>query len=258
MKKYLAEVSELEPLVIETLDQLEKGLKPLDKQISIGNAGRPDILAVDQNGTFVIIEIKSVTADNDAISQGIRYYEWFLPNIGLVSRTFPKVKPKNGIRLIYIAPGFTDETKNLVKYLDLDITLVKYIGLEDNKTKDTGIIYEILELEPAQVIDTFSSIDDIKDYITDQDTRIQLDKIIDNLESKGIAIQPHKGGQYNWIECVFENEKIAYFQTRRKYVNWQIFDNKKNDFIWPPLRITSYKQWTKECKDEIINQTKNE
>ena len=256
-RKHLAEVSKLEPLVIETLDQLEKGLKPLDNQISIGDAGRPDILAVDQNGTFTILELKSVTADNDAISQGICYYEWFLPNIGLVARTFPKVKPKNGIRLIYIAPDFNDETRNLVKYLDLDVTLVKYIGLENNKTKDIGIVYEILELEPVQMSDTFSSVDDIIDYITEPGTKSEFQKILDDLKKHDIKIQPWKGGRSNWIECVFDNEIIAYFQTRRKFVNCQTWEEQTEDYS-DSKRISTYKQWTKECKDDIITLTKKE
>jgi hypothetical protein len=251
IKKHLAEVNELEPLVIETLEQLEKGLKALDNQISIGDAGRPDILAVDENGTFTIIELKAVTADNNAISQGIRYYEWFLPNIGLVARTYSQVKPKNGIRLIYIAPEFEENTKNIVKYLSLDITLAKYIGLEDSKTKDIGIVYEIQELEPVEQVDTFNSIDDIKDYITDEDVSKEFDKILDELIKSGLVIHPHKGGRNNWIECLYNNEPLCYFQTRQKFIRCQILDEEDEEFIWPPLRIITYKQWKKECQKAV-------
>lgn len=117
-KKHLSEVSELEPLVIETIDQVEEGLKIIDSQLSVGEAGRPDILAVDDEGTFTIIELKSVTATLDTLSQGIRYYEFFLPNIESLARTYKQIKPKNEIRLIFIAPDFNDNIIRVAKYVD--------------------------------------------------------------------------------------------------------------------------------------------
>ncbi len=62
VKVRLDEVGELEPQVLASLGSLEEGLQPLSNQLGIGGAGRPDILAVDADGTLVVIEIKADTA----------------------------------------------------------------------------------------------------------------------------------------------------------------------------------------------------
>jgi hypothetical protein len=56
-------------------DLVELDLKPLDEEKSLGEAGFTDILAEDEKGNLVIIEIKRVAASKDAVVQLERYLD---------------------------------------------------------------------------------------------------------------------------------------------------------------------------------------
>lgn len=259
IKVHLNEVSELEPLVISSMEKIEVGLKPLEHQLSIGTSGRPDILAVDRNGTLILFELKSTTADTSAIGQCVRYYEWFVKNLALVARPFPTLKPDKGIRLFIIAPDFDEDTIRIAKYLrvDLDISLIKYISLKNKKTSEVGLVFEILELERVEGPGVqFRSQEDIISYFADKSLIDEFQKVLKDLDKVGIKCHPYQGGKDYWIECVFEGEEVAYLQPRQKYFNCQVYDESAEKFIWPPLRMESYNQWVKECRDKIIKYTK--
>ncbi len=250
----LNEVGELEPLVLHHLDRIEEGLKPLVNQIAIGANGRPDILAVDENGALVLIELKSICADLSALSQVIRYYEWSAENLALIARPFPTVKPDSGVRLILVAPEFDEDTLRLARYVDLDLMLVRYTAIKHGKTGDLGIIFDIEELEPTEGpgVD-FRSVDDILSYCTDPEVLKALQRVMCDLSKSGIDCHPYHGGNLYWIECSFRGDPVAYFQPRRKYFNFQIYDSKKQEFAWPPRRLTTYKDWARECKRHVTS-----
>lgn len=261
IKIHLSEVSELEPLVISSLEKIEEGLKPLEHQLSIGTSGRPDILAVDinVNGALVLLELKSNTADTSAIGQNIRFYEWFAQNLALVARPFPTVKPDEGIRLFIIAPNFDEDAIRVAKYLDLDISLVKYIGLKNKRTEEVGLVFEKLELEPVEGPGAeLRSMEDIVSYFVDKSLLDDFRKVLEDLNKAGIECRPYKGGKNYWIECIFEGNDVAYLQPRQRYFNCQVYDDNAEKYIWPPRRMESYDQWVKECRDEIVKYTKKE
>ena len=56
-------------------DLVELDLKPLEEEKSLGEAGFTDILAEDQKGNLVVIEIKRVAASKDAVMQLERYLD---------------------------------------------------------------------------------------------------------------------------------------------------------------------------------------
>lgn len=79
------------------IEQLEGGLTINDggkEKIGL-SGGRTDILAIDANGRPVVIELKAVTADHDAIGQILRYMGDLQDEIG------------GPVRGIVIAPDFT-------------------------------------------------------------------------------------------------------------------------------------------------------
>lgn len=251
VKKHLSEVHELEPLVIETIEEIEEGLTVIENQLSMGNSGRPDILAIDDEGTFTIIELKSVRASLEALSQCIKYYEFFIANIESMARTYKEIKPKNGIRLILIAPEFDDNIKRVSKYIDLYISLVRYIGMENSKTKEIGIVYEDLDIEPIQQELTFKSIEDILDYFNAENVRADLEKILNELLEKNVKSRPFNGGKRNWIECYMnKDDVICYFRTRQKFFLCQTWNEKEEDWN-KPERVFSYDEWVKNHKKYI-------
>jgi len=54
---------------------VEAGLKPLEQEKSLGEAGFTDIVAEDKNGNLVIAELKRVPASKDAVAQLERYLD---------------------------------------------------------------------------------------------------------------------------------------------------------------------------------------
>jgi hypothetical protein len=56
-------------------DLVELDLKPLEEEKSLGEAGFTDVLAEDEKGNLVVIEIKRVAASKDAVMQLERYLD---------------------------------------------------------------------------------------------------------------------------------------------------------------------------------------
>jgi hypothetical protein len=54
---------------------VEEGLKPLQQEKSLGEAGFTDIVAEDKNGSLVIVELKRVPASRDAVMQIQKYLD---------------------------------------------------------------------------------------------------------------------------------------------------------------------------------------
>ena len=54
---------------------VEEGLKPLQQEKSLGEAGFTDIFAEDKEGNLVVVEIKRVAASKDAVMQLQRYLD---------------------------------------------------------------------------------------------------------------------------------------------------------------------------------------
>ncbi|HUK50199.1 MAG TPA: endonuclease NucS [Terriglobales bacterium] len=56
-------------------DLVESGLKPIEQEKSLGDAGFTDIFAEDKNGNLVVVEIKRNAATKDAVVQLQRYLD---------------------------------------------------------------------------------------------------------------------------------------------------------------------------------------
>ena len=105
----LREVSELEPLLIRQLSEVEAGLELLQNQLGIGEPGRPDIIAMDADGGLVLVELKSDPASVGALLQALRYRDWLSENRLLLARVYPRLKPDRPVRVFIAAPDFDDE-----------------------------------------------------------------------------------------------------------------------------------------------------
>jgi RecB family endonuclease NucS len=61
--------------ILTAPDLVEAGLKPLQQEKSLGEAGFTDIFAEDKQGNLVVVEIKRVPASKDAVMQLQRYLD---------------------------------------------------------------------------------------------------------------------------------------------------------------------------------------
>lgn len=86
---------DVETHLVRNLDSIEKGLRFIDRQVSI-EVGRVDILAADASGRRVVIELKVGQAKDSAVGQIARYLGWYARQDGkrprgmLIASEFPE------------------------------------------------------------------------------------------------------------------------------------------------------------------------
>jgi endonuclease len=86
---------DIEDHLVHRLDAIEKGLKLVGRQVST-DVGRIDILAEDQKGFRVVIEVKVGDAKDSAVGQIARYLGWYTKMEGkpprgiLIASDFPE------------------------------------------------------------------------------------------------------------------------------------------------------------------------
>ncbi|PMY37312.1 DUF91 domain-containing protein [Pseudomonas sp. GW456-L14] len=103
---------DVETHLVRSLDSIEKGLRFVDRQVSI-DVGRVDILAEDATGRRVVIELKVGQAKDAAVGQIARYLGWYTRQDGqrprgiLIASEFPEA-------VRYAAEAITD--LSLVEY----------------------------------------------------------------------------------------------------------------------------------------------
>lgn len=86
---------DVETYLVRNLDSIEKGLRFIERQVSI-EVGRVDILAEDATGRRVVIELKVGQAKDSAVGQIARYLGWYSRQDGkrprgmLIASEFPE------------------------------------------------------------------------------------------------------------------------------------------------------------------------
>jgi len=99
---------QMKQAILTAPNLVEEGLKPLQEEKSLGEAGFTDIFAEDNHGHLVVIEIKRRAATKDAVKQLQRYLD-----------TLRKRVPRN-IRGIIVAPELSKSAQPLLESLELE------------------------------------------------------------------------------------------------------------------------------------------
>lgn len=128
---------ELQVLIQEQIDRVEPGLVWVDREVATAN-GPMDHLAVDQDGTPVVIELKvDASADADGLIQAMDYAGWVSENPLAVARFIRAKQP--GLlqgellcdpRIVLISPDFTKRTLSAARVIGHPVTLVRYTVYE--------------------------------------------------------------------------------------------------------------------------------
>ncbi len=168
-KLELNDEKELEIILFQNPDYLEDGLKIVERQFP-SESGPIDLLAIDSDNNLIIIELK-IKEDDGMLLQSLRYYDYCLQNYDRIQNLYPeKISDlSNEIRIILVAPSFSQGLQKGVKYIEPPIDLIEYDFLEIENKK---VLYcKPIEIEPAQPPPIRKTIDEHINYILDEDTK---------------------------------------------------------------------------------------
>jgi Holliday junction resolvase-like predicted endonuclease len=238
------EEKELEDLLVEDPEAIERGMKILGRQIQI-DSGPLDVLAVDEDGALTLVELKS-KIDDGQLDQGLRYYDWVRSNIQWTSRNFKEVDAEEEPRLILIAPAFSENLRRIAKYVDVNLDLIEYrvIHLPDGKR---GVLCHRLEIggppEPPVVPTREGNIKRIEN----EEVRQLCAECVKELENKGIEIRPLQGWRFSiW----YKGKRFMRLRCKKKFFVCEI---QKPDGLWTRrIRITTKKEWEKVFNNEVM------
>jgi hypothetical protein len=235
---------ELEDLLVENPDAIEKGMKILGRQIQT-DSGPLDILAVDEDGVLTLIELKN-EVDDGQLDQGLRYYDWARTNIQWISRYFKEVDAEQEPRLILIAPAFSENLRRIVKYVNVNLDLIEYhaIRLPDGKK---GILCRPIEIggppEPPAVPTREGNIKRIEN----EKVRQLCVECLKELENMGIEIRPI---QNYWFSIWYRGKRFMYLGCKKRFFVCNI---QKPDGSWTGrIRVTTKEKWEEIFKNEVI------
>lgn len=99
---------QMKQAILTAPDLVEDGLRPLQQEKSLGEAGFTDIFAEDKDGRLVVVEIKRNPASKDAVTQLERYLDTLRKRIN---------RP---IRGIVVAPELRKSAQPLLNSLKLE------------------------------------------------------------------------------------------------------------------------------------------
>jgi hypothetical protein len=127
-----ADVSEqqLEDLVRVHAGLIEEGLVYVDHQKPAAG-GLLDVLMVDSGRALVVAELK-VVQDDEMLLQGLDYYDYVSSHIESFSRLYKahSIDPTQQVRLILVAPSFSQSVVNRCKWLSIKVSLFTYTCLK--------------------------------------------------------------------------------------------------------------------------------
>ncbi len=102
---------QIELILLKNIEFVEPGLSVYGSQIKVRGRSRIDILCLDKNNKFVLIELK-VTAHSPSVSQILGYRKSLEETL------------KNSVRLVICCLGATDHTKELCQEFNIKCVIL--------------------------------------------------------------------------------------------------------------------------------------
>lgn len=231
MKKYKSiEVleSKLEDLIRQAPELIEAGLIFIDHQIQT-NRGPLDVLMKDSGNALVIAEIK-VIEDDGILFQGIDYYDYLARNLDGYARAYKKfeIDVNQEPRLFLIAPTFSANLLNRIKWINIPISLFSYQCIEFDETPIELVpIYREISVPGLPSRIESYSLEDRYNYITDSTNQEFAEKFVAEIkswDSKCIQVNAIKYA----ISIKFSGRVLAYIEPRREYFYVSLWEEENN------------------------------
>lgn len=134
----IVEISEIElqTMIEKDMSILESGLLFVDHFVSVGS-GIIDTLALDTEKNPVVIEYKVEEEEDElALLQALSYANWVDKNADAILRFIREKKPEieteslGDVRIIIVAPSFTERTKQAATMIGPDIALKRFLAFD--------------------------------------------------------------------------------------------------------------------------------
>lgn len=240
---------QLEDLVRRYAGEIEEGLRFVDHQRHT-ESGRLDVIMVDSGGALVIAELK-VTEDDGMLLQAIDYYDHVVTQVERYARLYKdhQIDPSQDVRLFLIAPSFSIPLLTRCKWIEISISLFTYTCIKLDSDKEIIPVFSELAIPSQPVMVEAHSIDDHLKYVTDESTRGQIRKLLDEVrawKSGHITIEAIKYA----ISLKVDGHVFAYIGMRRKHFVISTFnpEEKWTDYaVHNPEELSAAKAIMRAC-----------
>ncbi len=215
--------TELENLVIEHVESVEAGLTYLDHQRKT-ETGRLDVLCVDADGVFVVMELKAKEEDA-MLMQGLEYLDYVNENRDRYASFYARklksegknveIDPTSPPRLILVAPSFTDMLKKCVKYVDENypVSLKHFKILKLKRTGEIAPIFIDLTVEAPQIFEEPMTLEDHLNRISETGLRDLCEQAIERIRAVGPGVEVQSRG--HWLAFFNKGRRFAVIQARK-------------------------------------------
>lgn len=235
-KEKVKSESALEDLIRQGPGLVEDGLTYVDHQL-ITAGGRLDMLFVDSGKSLVVAELK-VIPDDGMLIQGVDYCDYVTANIDSLARAYIHgdliFDPKKPVRLMLIAPSFSQTLVNRCKWIDIDISLFSYSCLKFADEPDLVPVFTRQEPPTFPKVPELSTIDEHLKYITDSTARAQAAAFLEEIKNWN-AGKIILEGRKSMVSIKVDGTVFAYFHSRRTYFAVDTF-NAEGTWTQYPIR----------------------
>jgi hypothetical protein len=116
-KRDLADPAQLQALIVEHVDDLERGLTILDSRLLLGQVAI-DAVAIDADGALVLMTL-GLVADEEMLLKAVDAYSWCLEYPEAIRRLYPNVEfsPARPPRVMFVVERMPDAFHRKIKQL---------------------------------------------------------------------------------------------------------------------------------------------
>jgi hypothetical protein len=206
---------ELEDLVRQHSGLIEDGMVYLTHQ-NHTPGGRLDVLLVDSGKSLVVVELK-VVQDDAMLMQCLDYFDHVAAGVETYARMHSAhgIDPKQPVRMLLVAPSFSQTLVNRCKWIDANISLFTYVCLKFENQKALVPVFTEQAIPSVQELPIVHKQEDRLAYITDPGARARAAAAIDQIRATWqdrTAVDPLK---YD-ISLKVDGKVVAYVSPRRK------------------------------------------
>lgn len=133
IKSIEVDEKQLHAFISKNPSVIEDGFEIIKNEARLEGLERADILGLDATDTMTVCELKAVTADTMELLQLLKYGNFIIDDpffvfsrFAGINKTLTSFNPEVDLRLILVAPQFSDDILQLKGVLTLNIELIQY------------------------------------------------------------------------------------------------------------------------------------